>query len=229
MDFKTLILQFLNTNDSTINVVNQDQITVMELLFKGGFMMIPILVLFVITIYILIEKILIINRESKSPKGFTDEIISRVKNDDINGAILVCNDTNNPVSRMILKGLNKLNTSLKNIESSIENVGKIEIYNLEKNLSLLATISGAAPMIGFLGTVTGMIQAFISIAEEEGAVSPKLLSSGIYEAMLSTAAGLFVGIVAYLSYNYLVSRVEKLIHKMEYTTIEFIETLQNKE
>jgi len=191
--------------------------------------MIPILVLFVITIYILIEKILIINRESKSPKGFTDEIISRVKNDDINGAILVCNDTNNPVSRMILKGLNKLNTSLKNIESSIENVGKIEIYNLEKNLSLLATISGAAPMIGFLGTVTGMIQAFISIAEEEGAVSPKLLSSGIYEAMLTTAAGLFVGIVAYLSYNYLVSRVEKLIHKMEYTTIEFIETLQNKE
>ena len=228
MDFKTLILQLLNTNDSTINVVNQEQITVMELLFKGGIMMIPILVLFVITIYILIEKILIINRESKSPKGFTDEIISRVKNDDINGAILVCNDTNNPVSRMMLKGLNKLNTSLKNIESSIENVGKIEIYNLEKNLNLLATISGAAPMIGFLGTVTGMIQAFISIAEEEGAVSPKLLSSGIYEAMLTTAAGLFVGIVAYLSYNYLVSRVEKLIHKMEYTTIEFIETLQNR-
>ena len=228
MDFKILILQFLNTNDSTINVLDQEQITVMQLLFKGGFMMIPILILFVITIYILIEKILIINRESKSPKGFTDEIISRVKNDDINGAKLICNDTNNPVSRMILKGLNKFNTSLKNIESSIENVGKIEIYNLEKNLSLLATISGAAPMIGFLGTVTGMIQAFISIAEEEGAVSPKLLSSGIYEAMLTTAAGLFVGIIAYLSYNYLVSRVEKLIHNMEYTTIEFIETLQSK-
>ena len=228
MDFKILILQILNTNDSTINVLDQEQITVMELLFKGGFMMIPILILFVITIYILIEKILIINRESKSPKGFTDEIISRVKNDDINGAKLICNDTNNPVSRMILKGLNKFNTSLKNIETSIENVGKIEIYNLEKNLSLLATISGAAPMIGFLGTVTGMIQAFISIAEEEGAVSPKLLSSGIYEAMLTTAAGLFVGIIAYLSYNYLVSRVEKLIHKMEYTTIEFIETLQSK-
>jgi len=228
MDFKILILQFLNTNDSTINVLDQEQITIMELLFKGGFMMIPILILFVITIYILIEKILIINKESKSPKGFTDEIISRVKNDDINGAKLICNDTNNPVSRMILKGLNKFNTSLKNIETSIENVGKIEIYNLEKNLSLLATISGAAPMIGFLGTVTGMIQAFISIAEEEGAVSPKLLSSGIYEAMLTTAAGLFVGIIAYLSYNYLVSRVEKLIHKMEYTTIEFIETLQSK-
>ncbi|MFL2996997.1 MAG: MotA/TolQ/ExbB proton channel family protein [Cytophagales bacterium] len=227
MDSKTLILQIIN-NDSTLNLVSQQEITVMELLFKGGFMMIPILFLFVISIYILIEKVLVINRESKSPKGFTDEIISRVKNDDINGAKLICEDTNNPVSRMILKGLNKLNTSLKNIESSIENVGKIEIYNLEKNLSLLATISGAAPMMGFLGTVTGMIQAFISIAEEEGAVSPKLLSSGIYEAMLTTAAGLFVGIVAYLAYNYLVSRVEKLIHKMEYTTIEFIETLQSK-
>ena len=93
---------------------------------------------------------------------------------------------------------------------------------------MLATISGAAPMIGFLGTVTGMIQAFISIAEEEGAVSPKLLSSGIYEAMLTTAAGLFVGIIAYLAYNYLVTRVEKLIHNMEYSTIEFIETLQSK-
>ena len=141
---------------------------------------------------------------------------------------LICEDVNNPVSRMLRKGLDKFNTSLKNIETSIENVGKIEIYNLEKKLSMLATISGAAPMIGFLGTVTGMIQAFISIAEEEGAVSPKLLSSGIYEAMLTTAAGLFVGIIAYLAYNYLVTRVEKLIHNMEYTTIEFIETLQSK-
>ena len=190
--------------------------------------MIPILLLFIITIYILIERILVINKESKSPKNFTDEIIKRINNNDINGAKLICDDTNNPIARMILKGLNKIESSLKNIETSIENVGKIEIYNLEKNLSLLATISGAAPMMGFLGTVTGMIQAFISIAQEEGAVSPKLLSSGIYEAMITTATGLFVGIVAYLAYNYLVSRVEKLIHRMEYSTIEFIETLQSK-
>lgn len=228
MDFKVLILQILNQADSVISISEQKQITLLELLTKGGIMMIPIFILFIVTIYILIEKMLVLNRESKLPKNFTDEIINRVKNDDINGAKLICEDTKNPVSRMILKGLNKLNTNLKNIESSIENVGKIEIYNLENRLNLLATISGAAPMIGFLGTVTGMIQAFISIAEEEGAVSPKLLSSGIYEAMLTTAAGLFVGIIAYLSYNYLVSRVEKLIHKMEYTTIEFIETLQSK-
>ena len=228
MDFEILILQIINGSDSSIVINSPQEITVLELLFKGGFMMLPLLVLFFFTIYIFIEKILIINRESKSPKNFNEEIINRIKNDDINGAKLICEDINNPVSRMILKGLDKLHTNLKNIETSIENVGKIEIYNLEKKLSMLATISGAAPMIGFLGTVTGMIQAFISIAEEEGAVSPKLLSSGIYEAMLTTAAGLFVGIIAYLAYNYLVTRVEKLIHNMEYTTIEFMEILQLK-
>jgi|TARA_B100000470_G_C19746742_1_gene371815 biopolymer transport protein ExbB len=228
MDLKILILQILNEQDALTIIETQEKISVMDLLFKGGFMMIPILLLFIITIYILIERILVINKESKSPKNFTDEIIKRINNNDINGAKLICDDTNNPIARMILKGLNKIESSLKNIETSIENVGKIEIYNLEKNLSLLATISGAAPMMGFLGTVTGMIQAFISIAQEEGAVSPKLLSSGIYEAMITTAAGLFVGIVAYLAYNYLVSRVEKLIHRMEYSTIEFIETLQSK-
>lgn len=228
MDLKILILQILNEQDALTIIETQEKISVMDLLFKGGFMIIPILLLFIITIYIFIERILVINKESKSPKNFTNEIIKRVNNNDINGAKLICNDTNNPIARMILKGLNKIENSLKNIETSIENVGKIEIYNLEKNLNLLATISGAAPMLGFLGTVIGMIRAFISIAQEEGAVSPKLLSSGIYEAMISTAAGLFVGIIAYLAYNYLVSRVAKLIYRMEYSTIEFIETLQSK-
>ncbi len=109
---------------------------------------------------------------------------------------------------------------------SIENLGKLEIYRLEKNLNLLATISGAAPMIGFLGTVAGMIQAFMAVAQEEGAVSPKLLSGGIYEALITTAAGLIVGILAYLGYNYLVAKVSKVIHTMEYNAIEFVELLQ---
>ena len=130
---------------------------------------------------------------------------------------------------MIEKGLTRIGSPLKNIETAIENTGKIEIYRLEKNLNILATISGAAPMIGFLGTVTGMIQAFIAIAQEEGSVSPKLLSSGIYEAMVTTAAGLFVGIIAYLGYNYLVSRVQKVIHQMEYNTIDFLDLLQEPE
>ena len=228
MDFKTLILQIIN--DSTFVEYSNEPLTisVFDLLFKGGFMMIPIFILFVLSIYILFEKLFVLRKESKNIKGFNKEIKNRVSQGDINGAKLICQDTNTPSSRMILKGLNRINSNLKTIEASIENVGKIEIYNLEKNLSLLATISGAAPMMGFLGTVTGMIQAFISIAQEEGAVSPKLLSSGIYEAMITTASGLFVGIIAYLSYNYLVSKVQKLIHNMEYSSIEFLDLLQEK-
>ena len=139
---------------------------------------------------------------------------------------MICAESDSPIARMIEKGISRIGSPLKNIEVSIENVGKIEIYRLEKNLSLLATISGAAPMMGFLGTVTGMIQAFIAIAQEEGAVSPKLLSEGIYQAMVTTAVGLLVGIVAYLGYNFLVARVQKIIHKMEYTSVDFIDLLQ---
>jgi len=228
MDFKILILQIIN--DSTFVEYSNEPLTisVFDLLFKGGFMMIPIFILFVLSVYILFEKLFVLKKESKNIKGFNKEIKNRVSQGDINGAKLICQDTNTPSSRMILKGLNRINSNLKSIEASIENVGKIEIYNLEKNLSLLATISGAAPMMGFLGTVTGMIQAFISIAQEEGAVSPKLLSSGIYEAMITTASGLFVGIIAYLSYNYLVAKVQKLIHNMEYSSIEFLDLLQEK-
>jgi biopolymer transport protein ExbB len=127
---------------------------------------------------------------------------------------------------MIEKGISRIGSPLKNIEASIENVGRIEVFRLEKNLSTLATIAGAAPMMGFLGTVIGMVQAFIAISQQEGSVSPKLLSSGIYTAMLTTVAGLIVGIVAYLAYNFLVTRVQKIIHKMEYSSIEFIDLLQ---
>jgi biopolymer transport protein ExbB len=145
---------------------------------------------------------------------------------DINGAKFLCAQQDSPVARMIQKGLSRIGSPLKNIEASIENVGKLEIFKLEKNLSSIATIAGAAPMMGFLGTVIGMVEAFIAIAQEEGTVSPKLLSSGIYTAMITTVAGLIVGIMAYLAYNFLITRVQKVIHKMEYTSIEFIDLLQ---
>ncbi|MEQ6121306.1 MotA/TolQ/ExbB proton channel family protein [Reichenbachiella sp. MALMAid0571] len=201
-------------------------ISLLELLFKGGYMMIPILLLSVTAVYIFVERIMTINKAAKTPDQFNDQIKQLVINGDISGAKMLCNQTATPIARMIEKGIVRIGHPLKNIEASIENVGKIELYKLEKNLNLLASISGAAPMIGFLGTVTGMIQAFISIAQEEGVVSPKLLSSGIYEAMITTAAGLFVGILAYLGYNFLIARVEKLVHSMEYTSIEFIDLLQ---
>lgn len=188
--------------------------------------MYPIYLLSIVAVYIFVERVLTLRRAAETPPGFIDKIKGLVLSGDIRGAQFVCTQTDTPISKMIEKGISRIGSPLKNIEVSIENVGKIEIYKLEKNLGLLATISGAAPMLGFLGTVLGMIQAFIAIAQEEGSVSPKLLSQGIYEAMITTAAGLFVGILAYLGYNYLVTRVQKVIHSMEYSSIDFIDLLQ---
>ena len=222
------ILQITTSSpvDSLTVTTGQDSLALISLILQGGFMMIPIFLLSFVAIYVYVERIRTIGRAAKTPVGFMDNIKRLVGDGDLSGAKVLCQQSDTPIGRMIGKGLSRIGSPLKNIEVSIENVGKIEIYNLEKNLSLLATISGAAPMIGFLGTVTGMIRAFMSIAQEEGAVSPKLLSAGIYEAMLTTAAGLFVGIIAYLGYNYLVTRVQKVVHHMEYTSLDFIDLLQ---
>lgn len=220
------LLQITTTQLDTLSTGGQEQVRIIELLIKGGFMMVPIFLLSILAIYIFVERMLTIKKASKISDDFYENVKGHVVKGDINSAKIVCAQNDSPIARMIEKGIARLGSELKNIEASIENVGKIEIYKLEKNLSLLATISGAAPMIGFLGTVTGMIRAFMAIAQEEGTVSPKLLSSGIYEAMLTTAAGLFVGIIAYLGYNYLVTRVQKLIYKMEYTSINFMDLLQ---
>jgi len=223
-----LLLQ-ISTSAPVETIVNnpvQDSLSMIDLVLKGGLMMIPIFVLSIVAIYVFVERMRTITRASKTPVGFMENIKRLVSEGDLKSAKVLCQQSDTPIARMIGKGLSRIGSPLKNIEVSIENVGKIEIYNLEKNLSLLATISGAAPMIGFLGTVTGMISAFMAIAQEEGAVSPKLLSSGIYEAMLTTAAGLMVGIIAYLAYNYLVTRLQKVINNMEYTSIDFIDLLQ---
>lgn len=217
---------------STTDPVVQDgdaTISVLDLLLRGGYMMIPILLLSIVAVYIFYERWFTIKKASKTPEEFKGKIRDRVLAGDVSGAKLLCSETDSPIARMIEKGLTRIGSPLKNIEAAIENTGKIELYRLEKNLNILATISGAAPMIGFLGTVTGMIQAFIAIAQEEGSVSPKLLSSGIYEAMVTTASGLFVGILAYLGYNFLVSRVQKIIHQMEYNSIDFLDLLQEPE
>lgn len=204
----------------------EQAISVWELAMAGGPLMVPIVLSSFVAIYIFVERVLTINRANQSPEEFMGKIKESVLKGDINGAKILCAQFDSPVARMLEKGVARIGSPLKNIEAAIENVGKLEIFKLEKNLSILATVAGAAPMMGFLGTVIGMVQAFISIAQEEGSVSPKLLSSGIYTAMITTVAGLLVGIVAYLGYNYLVTRVSKVIHKMEYSSIEFIDLLQ---
>lgn len=203
-----------------------DALSVVELAVKGGFMMIPIILSSFVAVYIFVERVLTINKANQNPDAFIGRIKEMVLKGDIQGARLLCSQFDSPIARMIEKGVSRIGSPLKNIEASIENVAKIELFKLEKNLSMLATVSGAAPMMGFLGTVIGMVEAFIAIAQEEGSVSPKLLSSGIYTAMITTVAGLIVGIVAYLAYNYLVTRVSKVVHKMEYSSIEFIDLLQ---
>lgn len=221
------ILQNLATQEAVeMAAAGDEALSLLDILLKGGFWLIPLALLWVIAIYIFVERLRSLNRASKTPFDFMEKIKSMVTQGDVNGAKHLCSQTNSPIAKMIEKGISRIGSPLKTIEASIENVGKIEVYKLEKNLSTLATISGAAPMIGFLGTVSGMIQAFIAIAQEEGSVSPKLLSTGIYEAMVTTAAGLVVGIIAYLGYNYLVAKVQKAIHFMEYTSIDFIDLLQ---
>lgn len=214
-----------DTVEETAEVAKQS-ISIWELTLQGGPIMIPIAILWVIAIYLFVERWLTINKANEDPDAFMSKVKELVLKGDITGAKMLCAQNSTPVARMIEKGITRIGTPLKTIEASIENVGKIEIFKLEKNLPTLATIAGAAPMIGFLGTVIGMVQAFIAISQEEGSVSPKLLSSGIYTAMITTVAGLIVGIIAYLAYNFLVSRVQKVIHKMEYTSIDFIDLLQ---
>jgi biopolymer transport protein ExbB len=204
----------------------QQTISVWELTLKGGWMMIPLAVLWIIAIYLFVERLLTINKANQNPDQFMSSVKGLVLKGDVTGARMLCSQNDSPIARMIEKGISRIGSPLKTIEASIENIGKLEIFKLEKNLSTLATIAGAAPMMGFLGTVIGMVKAFIGIAQEEGSVSPKLLSSGIYAAMVTTVAGLIVGIIAYLAYNYLVSRVQKVVHKMEYTSIDFIDLLQ---
>ena len=228
-----MLLQTLST-DSLANLnelvpgTTKESIGLLDLLIKGGYMMIPLYILLVLAIFIFFEKLITLKKASKTSGHLMDQVKILVQSGQVEKARMLCSGENTPVANMIAKGIERIGSPLKNIEVSIENVGKIEIYKLEKNLGLLATVSGAAPMIGFLGTVTGMIQAFIAIAQEEGMVSPKLLSMGIYEAMITTAAGLVVGIVSYLGYNYLVTQVSKLVHNMEYTSVEFIDLLQDK-
>jgi len=221
-----VLLQIVTDSVATVEPGSGQSLSVIDLAIKGGFMMIPIAVCWVLAIYLFIERVLTINKANEDPEAFMGKIKELVLRGDINGSKMLCAQNNTPVARMIEKGISRIGSPLKNIEASIENVGKIEVFKLEKNLPTLATIAGAAPMMGFLGTVIGMVEAFISISQEEGSVSPKLLSSGIYTAMITTVAGLIVGIIAYLAYNYLVSRVQKVIHKMEYTSIDFIDLLQ---
>lgn len=201
----------------------------LDLIAQGGPMGIAIvgilLVLSVIALYIFIERWLTIKRAGKVDTNFINNIRASVTSGNIEGAKALCRTTDSPVARMVEKGIMRIGKPLRDIDAAIENVGNLEIFKLEKNLSTLASIAGAAPMIGFFGTVTGMIQAFYKMASEQN-VTPDVLAGGIYQALITTAFGLFIGIIAFVGYNLLVASVEKVVFKMENTTVEFMDLLQ---
>jgi biopolymer transport protein ExbB len=184
-----------------------------------------LVVLSVIALSIFIERYSTIKKAGKIDENFMNNIRANVQSGNINGAKALCATTNSPAARMVEKGLLRIGKPLRDIDAAIENVGNLEVFKLEKNLSTLASIAGAAPMIGFFGTVTGMIIAFYRMATEQN-VTPDVLAGGIYQALITTAMGLFIGILAFVGYNILVANVEKVVFKMERTTVEFMDLLQ---
>lgn len=184
-----------------------------------------LLVLLAIACYIFFERYLTIKQAGRIDQGFMNNIRASVLAGNISAAKALCQNTDSPIARMVEKGLIRIGKPLKDIDAAIENVGNLEIFKLEKSLSTLASIAGAAPMIGFFGTVTGMIAAFYEMATQEN-VTPSVLAGGIYQALLTTAFGLFIGIIAFVGYNILVANVQKVVYQMERSTVEFMDLLQ---
>lgn len=228
-----MLLQISIANDSLATsaqgepIPHEETLSVLELIANGGaFIMIPLGILSIVAIYIFIERFLAIQKASKEDPSFMNQIKDFIHDGKIDSAKSLCNDTEGPFARMINKGIKRIGKPLSDISTAIENDGKLEVYQLEKNLASLATIAGAAPMIGFLGTVIGMINTFHEMYTSGNSVEVDQLAGGIMQAMVTTAAGLVIGIVAYVGYNILVARVESVVNKMEARTIEFMDVLQ---
>jgi|TARA_B110000046_G_scaffold54171_2_gene60584 biopolymer transport protein ExbB len=204
-------------------------LSIVELIKSGGLagqLIIALLsVLLIVALYIYFERLFTIKAASKVDPNFMNQIKDHVVNGKIEAAKAVCAQVDSPVSRLIDKGISRIGRPLADINSAIENAGKLEVYSLEKNVSILATISGAAPMIGFLGTVIGMILSIFEIANSGGQIDIKLLADGLYTAMTTTVAGLVVGIVAYIAFNHLVGRTNKVVYQMEANSVEFLDLL----
>lgn len=201
----------------------------LELILNGGIagtIVIAILfVLLIVAVYIYFERTFAIKSASKTDKNFMNQIKDNVMNGNIEAAKIRCAQEDSPVARLTAKGISRIGSPLEDINTAIENAGKLEVYKLEKNVSILATIAGAGPMIGFLGTVIGMVLAFHELATSSGQAEMGSLAEGIYIAMTTTVAGLIVGIVAYIGYNHLVVKTDKVVHQMEATAVDFLDLL----
>ena len=196
-----------------------------DMAIKGGPLMIPIILLSFIAVFIFIDRYIAIRKAGKVDPRMMDRIKEYILDGKVESAHVVCRNGNTPTSRMIQKGISRIGRPMADVTTAIENVGNLEVSKLEKGLPVLASVAGGAPMLGFLGTVTGMIEAFYDMANAGNNINITLLSSGIYQAMVTTVAGLIVGITAYFAYNILVSNVEKVVFNMEAATLEFMDML----
>jgi biopolymer transport protein ExbB len=225
----SLILQITSaTTDSlaAAPIATEETLSLLDLALKGGPIMVPIAICSIIAVYIIVERYFAIRKSSKDDPNFMNNIRDFISNGNIDAARSLCRNTDSPIARMIEKGIARIGKPLNDIEKAIENIGNIEVVKMEKGLSLLATVAGAAPMLGFLGTVTGMIKAFYNMSKAGKSIDISLLSGGMYEAMVTTVAGLIVGIFALVAYNLLSAMVQKVVFKMENSSIEFMDLLQ---
>ncbi|OCB74357.1 MotA/TolQ/ExbB proton channel family protein [Flavobacterium crassostreae] len=206
-------------------------LSIIELLTSGGLagqlIMSALFIMFFVALYLYFERLMAINAASKIDSTFMSQIRENIRNGRIDNAKMLCAHSKSPVGRLIEKGISRIGKPLDDINTAIENAGKLEIYKLEKNVSMLATISGAGPMTGFLGTVVGMIQAFHKMASGGGQIEVGALSEGIYTAMTTTVVGLVVGIIAYVGYNHLVVKTDKIVHQMEANAVDFLDLLND--
>lgn len=213
----------------TTQVQTEETLSILELTTNGGIggniIMATLFIFSIVTVYIFIERLLTIKKAAEEDNNFMNQIKDFIHDGKLEAARMLCKNTHSPIARMIEKGVSRIGKPLSDIAAAIENTGKLELYKLESNLATLATISGAGPMLGFLGTVIGMILAFHEMASAGGNIEVKMLSEGIYTAMVTTVAGLVVGIAAYIGYNYLVTKIEKIVFVMEARTTEFMDIL----
>lgn len=210
---------------STVEAVPQ-KLNFIDMCVRGGWIMIPLALMLVGAIYIFIERLIVVRQASKEDASFMNRIKDYIYDGKLDAALKLCRETKTPSARMIEKGISRLGRPLNDVLVTIENVGNLEIAKLEKRLSLLATISGGAPMVGFLGTVMGMVQAFFEMEQAGGnTINLSQLSGGIYTAMVTTVAGLIVGICAYFAYNYLVGLVQEVMRRLEIRSMEFLDLL----
>lgn len=222
-----IILQIQEAAQNFIGVESEGEVTlpILDLVLKGGWIMAVIGLLSIVAFYIFIERYFIIGRAAKEDKNFMNNIRSYIHEGKLESARALCVNNNSPIGRMIDKGLARIGKPLNDINAAIENIGKLEISKLEKNVAGLATIAGAAPMLGFLGTVIGMIRAFYDMSMAGNNINIELLSKGIYQAMITTVGGLIVGVTAYIFYNILVARIQKVVYKLEINATEFMDVL----